>query len=119
LERAINYAIARKKRSLKTEHIFNDYKMHFDNGPIPMWVVDSKSMKFLLVNNAAIEKYGYSREEFTRMTITEIRPDEDVEQMVHSYNNWAQSAHDAGYWRHQKKNGEIFYVHVYIHSTII
>jgi len=119
LERSIYCAVGRKNRSLKTEHIFNDYKMHFDNGPIPMLIIDSKSMKFLLVNNAAIEKYGYSREEFLRMDITAIKPTDDVPYMLQNYKSWDGNNYDTGYWRHKKKNEEVFYVHVYMHATIV
>ncbi len=43
-----------------------------------MYILDRESLKFLEVNDAAIQKYGYSREEFLRMRTTDIRPPEDV-----------------------------------------
>lgn len=50
----------------------------FENHPLPMWIYDLKSLAFLEVNDAAVEKYGYSRAEFRKMTIKDIRPREDV-----------------------------------------
>ena len=43
-----------------------------------MWVYDVKSLAFLAVNEAAVRRYGYSRDEFLAMTILDIRPADDV-----------------------------------------
>ena len=47
-----------------------------------MWVFDHETLAFLEVNDAAVEHYGYSREEFLAMTLTDIRPPEDVPAMI-------------------------------------
>ena len=44
----------------------------FDANPLPMWVHDVNSLEFLAVNDAAVGKYGYSREEFLRMRISDL-----------------------------------------------
>lgn len=46
----------------------------FDLGPTPMWVIDSTTLCFLAVNEAAIHHYGYSREEFLRLTLSTLHP---------------------------------------------
>ena len=46
--------------------------------PDPMWIYDRETLRFLDVNDAAIAKYGYSRDEFLAMTIKDIRPKEEV-----------------------------------------
>ena len=46
----------------------------FDSGPTPMWVIDSTTLRFLAVNEAAIHHYGYSREEFLRLTLSTLHP---------------------------------------------
>lgn len=51
----------------------------FDLSPLPQWVYDYDTLKFLLVNNAAIQHYGYSAEEFLSMTIADIRSSEELE----------------------------------------
>src|ERR1039458_5199252 len=53
----------------------------FDRAPVPMWVFDRESLRFLAVNDAAVWKYGYSREEFLALTIADIRPPADVPQL--------------------------------------
>jgi len=116
LEKTISFAIERMALTIKNKYALKEYKKQFENSPIPMWIVDT-AMKFMLVNNAAVEKYGYSKEEFSRMTIKDIRPKEDVESMLKKFNEKRTAYYDAGYWRHLKKNGEVFYAHIYSHAT--
>jgi PAS domain S-box-containing protein len=54
------------------------YRLIFQGNPIPMWVFDDETLAFLEVNEAAIQTYGYSREEFLGMTLKDIRPPEEV-----------------------------------------
>ncbi|TAK54515.1 MAG: PAS domain S-box protein, partial [Dehalococcoidia bacterium] len=53
------------------------YRRMFRANPHPMWVYDVETLAFLAVNDAAMEHYGWSREEFLAMTITDLRPVED------------------------------------------
>lgn len=64
-----------------TENLLQErqkYNDLFNLSPLPQWVYDSNTYNFLDVNQAAIDHYGYSREEFVKMTIRDIRPEEDV-----------------------------------------
>ena len=54
------------------------YRMLFDSNPQPAWVYDLETLAFLVVNDAALAHYGYSRQEFLRMTIENIRPPEEL-----------------------------------------
>ncbi len=49
------------------------YRKLFENSPQAMWVFDSRSLRFLAVNRAAVRGYGYSRREFFALTLEEIR----------------------------------------------
>lgn len=49
------------------------YKSLFIQNPSPMWVVDAQNHQFLQVNDAAIESYGYTREEFMNMNVEKLR----------------------------------------------
>jgi two-component system cell cycle sensor histidine kinase/response regulator CckA len=53
------------------------HRLLFEENPIPLLVIDAETLMFLSVNAAAVRQYGYSREEFTRMSITDMRPEED------------------------------------------
>jgi diguanylate cyclase (GGDEF)-like protein/PAS domain S-box-containing protein len=50
------------------------YRLLFEANPNPMWVYDVESLRFLAVNNAAVDEYGWSRAEFLAMTIQSLRP---------------------------------------------
>jgi len=77
-----------------------------------MYVCDAHSLQILEVNAAAIRAYGYSRDEFLRMKVTEIRPAEDVPRLLESMKQHATPVSYRGRWRHQRKSGEIFDVEI-------
>lgn len=64
-----------------SDQLEGSYRSVFLRSPLPMWVFDQETLRFLEVNEAAIRRYGYSREEFLGMTIRDIRPPEDVERL--------------------------------------
>lgn len=80
----------------------------FQNHPDPMWVFDVENLRFLEVNNAAVAKYGYSRDAFLRMTILDIRPAADVELVKASVQGHDSGGLDEdGPWRHLTRTGEL------------
>jgi PAS domain S-box-containing protein len=92
------------------------YRLLFESNPLAMWVYDLETLRFLAVNDATVEQYGYSREQFLNMTIAQIRPPEDVPRL-HDYLALGSPGFDrAGEWRHQKKNGAIITVEITAHQ---
>src|SRR5215475_12118603 len=57
------------------------FRLLFEENPIPMWVYDRETLRFVAVNEAAIEQYGYSREQFLKMTLVDIRQEKDWEEV--------------------------------------
>ena len=93
------------------------FRYLFVNNPNPLWTYDCETLKFLAVNNAAITKYGYSKEEFLSMTIADIRPEEDVPLLINSVKEVRSQFYDSGRtWRHLKKNGDLMYVNISGHG---
>jgi len=88
------------------------FELLFSSHPHPMYVCDARSLYILEANAAAVRSYGYSREEFLRMRITDIRPPEDVPLLMEVINSHTTSVAGRGQWRHRRKNGEIFPVEV-------
>lgn len=84
----------------------------FDRNPLPMWIYDLQTLAFLAVNDAAIESYGYSRDEFLGMTIADIRPAEDVGALRHNVAAVQDSLDRAGIWRHLKKDRTLIHVEI-------
>jgi PAS domain S-box-containing protein len=92
------------------------YRLLFDGNPMPMWVYDLESLAFLAINEAAIERYGYTREEFLQMTIKDIRPGEDVAALVENVAKKAARLEKSGAWRHRKKDGSVIDVEIVSHD---
>jgi PAS domain S-box-containing protein len=80
------------------------YRMLFERSPLPMWVVDTGSLRFLAVNDAALRLYEYSRDEFLAMTVNDIRRPEDDEAFRHFLGHGGDVHY--GVFRHVKKTGE-------------
>ena len=91
------------------------YRLIFESNPLPMWVYDQETLRFLAVNEAAVRHYGYSPEEFLTMTIKEIRPAEDVQSLSRFIEENPRGLHAAGVWRHLRKGGEVIEVEITAH----
>ncbi len=77
------------------------FRLLFANHPMPMWVYDLRDLRFLEVNESAVEHYGYSRDELLGMRITDLGP---IEATEHS-----------GESRHRRKDGTVIDVHMVSH----
>ena len=88
------------------------FEVLFSTNPLAMYICHQESLKFLEVNAAALRQYGYTREEFLGMKITQIRPNEDVPGFLNSLRQRGPAPPGVGQMRHRRKNGEIFSVKV-------
>ncbi len=85
------------------------FQLLFHQHPLPMWVVDAASLAFIVVNDAAVKKYGYSRAEFLAMTMDQMaEPEEDAEEPGGATDDLADSASSS--WRHKRKDGTVLNV---------
>jgi diguanylate cyclase (GGDEF)-like protein/PAS domain S-box-containing protein len=91
------------------------FRLLFINNPQPMWVYDVDSLRFLEVNQSATEHYGYQRDEFLSMRITDIRPAEDVQKLIQDIRATRPLLQRSGIWRHRLKDGRIITVEVTSH----
>lgn len=92
------------------------YRTLFLQNPVPIWIYDLESLQFLEVNEEAIRKYGYSREEFLQMTIKDIRPPEDIPKLKDIARTEISNASVyQGNWRHILKSGEMIDVEITSH----
>ncbi len=92
------------------------YRLLFENNPLPMWVYDQATLAFLAVNDAAIKHYGYTRDEFLAMTIKDIRPPEDVPRLIQINAAPEAGMRKAGMWRHRKKDETLIDVEITSHD---
>lgn len=112
----LGYDITERKRAddflIRNEE---KYRLLFKNNPQTMWIYDLETLAFLEVNDAAVMKYGYSKEEFLNMTLKDIRPEEDIEKLLVDTSVTSAIYNFAGEWRHKTKNGEIRFVEITSH----
>jgi two-component system cell cycle sensor histidine kinase/response regulator CckA len=83
------------------------YRLLFDANPQPMWVFDRESFAFLAVNQAAVDHYGWSRDEFLDMTAVDIRPPEEVPALLELMGRLEDAPLRAGVFRHRKQDGTL------------
>lgn len=94
------------------------YRELFENTPQPMWVYAVETMEFLAVNDAAIDHYGYSRQEFLRMTLRDIRSPDDVAALTASVKKVRDKLAKVGHWQHRKKDSTLIDVEITSHDVL-
>ena len=81
------------------------FRLLFESNPVPMWVFDRSSLRFLAVNEAAVAVYGYSREQFLAMTVVDLRPGEDRVQFASFIRSLADQQFHENVGQHRKADG--------------
>ena len=111
-------ALAIERRRAEEELRKNEsiLRLLFERNPIPTWLYEIETLKFLRVNEAAIRQYGYSLEEFEKMTILDIRPDSEREQTLHHVRALGAHAGNQSTSLHQAKGGKTFEVELISHE---
>jgi hypothetical protein len=99
------------------------YHRLFDLSPLPMWVRDTETLRFLAVNQTAISTYGYTRDEFLALTINDIRPPDERDR----FRDYLAKRHRAGLdeatarsglWIHQRRDGSLLTVEIWSHALV-
>ncbi len=92
----------------------NWYGALFEESLLPSWICDAKSLAILDVNRSAVARYGYARNEFLGMLVTDLLRPADVPALIEAAAQ--ESAHfDRGVWEHRTKSGTWIAVDVCAH----
>ncbi|MGE0241995.1 MAG: EAL domain-containing protein [Parvibaculaceae bacterium] len=108
----------RKKVYVRTDitddrNAAESFRLLFESNPVPMWVVERSTLKFLDVNAAAVEHYGYARDRFLSMTSLEIRPaDERQRALDDAGSNFTRDSGERD-WIHNTADGTEILVESY------
>jgi diguanylate cyclase (GGDEF)-like protein/PAS domain S-box-containing protein len=81
------------------------FRLLFDNNPMPMWVFDTETKRFLSVNDAAVQHYGYSRATFLLMSLPEIWPHDEWDSHSVALEQLGDTYHSTRNWRHLRADG--------------
>ncbi len=107
IERAMSEIRERRARQVLERELRESgkkYQRLFQSNPHPTWVYDIETLRFLVVNDAAVARYGFSREEFLAMTINDILPEKH------------HAGPQEGVARHRTKSGELIDVSLVSHG---
>jgi PAS domain S-box-containing protein len=120
-EKQLVYAVARditQRRRTEEELRASEerYRKLFELNPQPAWIYDRETLRFLAVNRAAIEAYGYPRDEFLALTVCDICPAEDVPALRQRISSLQNDVRTASLWRHRKKDGSVIEVEITAYS---
>ncbi|PYT58899.1 MAG: hypothetical protein DMG35_16325 [Acidobacteria bacterium] len=92
------------------------FRLLFSHNPLPTWVIDRETLRFLEVNEAAVQVYGYSADEFKKMTILDFRPEEEKTKFLDYLKQSSGDGLYRGSWKHRKKDGKIIHVETTVHE---
>ena len=112
LRKSITYAFERKHIDKQLELSVKRYQQLFQLNPQPTWVINRETGAFLEVNNSALDKYGYSKNEFSTMKIQDIDEDYDKEKLKHHLSE-DEILKNGNLHQHQLKNGHKIQVKLY------
>jgi two-component system cell cycle sensor histidine kinase/response regulator CckA len=92
-----------------------EYRALFENSPLPKFVYDLDTLRFLAVNDATVQSYGYGKDELLGMTVKDILSPEDLLQDLSRVQDDLPDG-PRGVHRHRKKDGTLFDVEIHIHT---
>jgi PAS domain S-box-containing protein len=119
LYKSIIYSSERKKIVSALAESEKKYSELFHLSPLPMYVFELETLKFMDVNEACIRHYGYTTEEFLQMDLKTIRPPEEIPALEQGLLTGSPDRRNdrMDIYKHRKKNGEI--IQVDIQSNLI
>jgi PAS domain S-box-containing protein len=82
------------------------------NNPEPIFIYDTENLRFLEANQAALNLYGYRKEEFLQMDLTDLYTPEDIQTLLDSSNSADKFGKFTGPYRHKRKNGTSVFVEI-------
>ena len=105
------------RETVKNQEI--QYKLLFKTNPNPMFIYDLDDLSILAVNDAAVQKYGYSEKEFLKITLKELRRSEDIPFLLNRLMDLKNGLNvlKETVW-HRKKDSSLIEVEVISHSTL-
>ena len=88
------------------------FRLLFSHNPLPTWVFDKETLRFLQVNHAAVQQYGYSEDDFLAMRVTDLRPQGDDEEFLEQFDGRTDGIPRVVPRKHRHKDGRLIEVEV-------
>jgi len=97
----------------EARHREESFRLLFERNPVPMWVTDRGTLRFLAVNEAALSHYGYSREQFQSMILPELLLSNDTDKVTRRLHDMTGDELIEVQSRHARADGSTIDVCVY------
>jgi two-component system, cell cycle sensor histidine kinase and response regulator CckA len=114
----IALAIERRRAEEELRKSESMLSLLFERNPLPTWLYDIETLRFLRVNQAAVGQYGFSQDEFERMSILEIRPTAERDKVAAHLLQMKADSEEHAFWLHQGKDGKTFEVEIISHELV-
>ena len=95
------------------------YEQLYEACPLPMWAFDALTRRFLTVNRAAIELYGYSRQEFLGMRADDVRDAENVPDLIRFVQAMEPGRVYQVVMQHRTSSGTLLDIHGQYYRTLL
>jgi len=112
----IALAIERRRAEEDLRRNESILRLLFEHNPLPTWLYELDSLRFLRVNQAATQLYGYSVEEFAQMTILDAYPEGQRVKALDYIRGMHSQTQEHEFWQHQSKDGQTFEVECISHE---
>lgn len=88
------------------------FEILIQNNPEPIFIYDTENLRFIEANEAALSLYGYRKDEFLQMDLTDLYTPEDIQTLLDSSNMAAKGGKFSGPYKHKKKDGSYIFVEI-------
>ncbi len=112
----IALAIERRRAEEELRRNESMLRLLFEHNPVPTWLYDNDTLRFLRVNAAAVKLYGFSQEEFENIDILAIRPPSEREKAREFVKTMRGEPEQSGIWLHQTRDGRVFEAEIISHQ---
>ncbi len=122
LYKSIIYCLERRRSLVQLQQSEIRYSNLFSSTPQPMWLYEPETLRFVQVNKAAIDHYGYTEEEFLNSTIIDLRQEKDIavlRKIIKTKHGGGNENIFKGTFTHCKKSKDLIKVEIYSSPVVL